>query len=146
MCAYLSISEDECTHAMSEAVKDAFEKNLDNYKQIKSVAYVYTNERECSIQECVYRILSSQWLRETFPGVVFANSNHPEKTYRIFLSEEQISELPQESTNIFKRNMIDRYIDYFYASCGGWKYSALTNFYNAEFLRYYYVISNTVSE
>lgn len=31
MCAYLPKSENECTEAMSQAVNDAFEKNLDNY-------------------------------------------------------------------------------------------------------------------
>ena len=56
MCVYLSKSEDQCTHAMSKAVKDVFEKNLDNYEQIKSVAYAYTNKIECSIQEFVYHI------------------------------------------------------------------------------------------
>ena len=50
MCAYLSKLEDESTQAMSQAVEDAFEKNLDNYEQIKSVAYACTNEdRECRI-------------------------------------------------------------------------------------------------
>ena len=75
---------------------------------MKSVAYTYPNKRKCSIQECVYCILSGEWLRKIFPGVEFASSNLPEKRYRIFISEEQISELPQESINIFKRNMIDR--------------------------------------
>lgn len=57
---------------------------------MKSVAYTFTKkreERECSIQEYVYRPLSSQWLRETFHVVVFANSNLPEKRYRLCLSE-----------------------------------------------------------
>ena len=89
-------------------MKDTFKKFLDNYEQMKSVAYTYPNKRECSIQECVYYILSGEWLRKIFPGVKFANSNLSAKRYRIFISEEQISELPQESTNIFKRNMIDR--------------------------------------
>ena len=81
MCSYLSKSEDECSQAMSQAVKEAFEHNLDNYQQMKSVAHSYVNKRECSIQECVYHILPGQWLRKTFPGVIFANSNVPEKRY-----------------------------------------------------------------
>ena len=43
---------------MIQAVKDAFEKNLDNYEQMKSVAYACTNKTECSIQEWVYHTLS----------------------------------------------------------------------------------------
>ena len=54
MCAYLSKSEDECSHAMQEAFKNAFSKNLENYNRIKSIAHAYTNNQECSVQECVF--------------------------------------------------------------------------------------------
>ena len=80
-CAYLSKSESECSVAMKQAVQYAFEKELDNHEQIKSVANIYINKRECSIQECVYEILPGQWLRKTIPGVIFANSNLPEKCF-----------------------------------------------------------------
>ena len=139
MCSYLSKSEDECSQAMSQAVKEAFEHNLDNYQQMKSVAHSYVNKRECSIQECVYHILAGQWLRKTFPGVIFANSNVPEKRYRICRDEKDISELPEDSTDIFKRNMIDRYIDRPNLSFGDGKYSIVDSFCFAEFLRYYYL-------
>ena len=84
MC-YLSKSESECSVTMKQAVYDAFEKELDNYEQMKSVANAYINTRERSIQECVYHILPVQWLRKTFPGVIFANSNVPEKCFRVAL-------------------------------------------------------------
>lgn len=80
-----------------------FKRNLDNSRQMKPVAYAYINKRECSVQECVYYILSGQQLRKTFSGVVFANSNLPKKRDKIILIEEQLSELPQESTGIFKK-------------------------------------------
>ena len=80
-----------------------FERNLNNSKQMIPVAYAYINKRECSVQECVYYILSGQWLRKTFSGVVFVNSNLPEKRNKIFLIEDQISELSQESTSMFKK-------------------------------------------
>ena len=38
ICAYLSKSEDECSQAISQALKEAFEDKLDSYQQIKSVA------------------------------------------------------------------------------------------------------------
>ena len=38
MCAYLSKSENECSVAMEQAVRDAFEEELNNYEQMKSVA------------------------------------------------------------------------------------------------------------
>ena len=60
MCAYLSKSEDECSHAMKQAVKGAFEKKFDNYNQKNLIAHLYINRRECTIQECFYHILSGQ--------------------------------------------------------------------------------------
>ena len=97
--------------AMTQAVRDAFEKQLDNHEQIKSVANVYLTKRKCSVQECVYHVLPGEWLRKTFPGVIFADSNIPEKRFHIFLSENENSDLPEDSKNLFKQNMIDCYID-----------------------------------
>ena len=57
MCAYLSKSENECSLVMTQAVRDAFEKELHNNEQMKSVANVYLNKREFSVQEFVYHIL-----------------------------------------------------------------------------------------
>ena len=90
MCAFLSKLESECSVAMKQAVQDAFKKELHNYEQMESVANAYTNKRECSIQECVYHILPGQWLRKTFPGVIFSNSNVPEKYCRVCLNENKI--------------------------------------------------------
>ena len=60
MCAYLSKSENECSVAMKEAAQDAFEKELNNYKHMNSVANAYVNKRECSIQECFFHTLPRQ--------------------------------------------------------------------------------------
>ena len=89
--------------AKKQAVHDAFEKELDNYEQMKSVANAYINKREC-----IYHILPGQWLTKTFPGVIFANCNVPEKRFRVCLNEDEIFELPEDSKQIFKRNVVDR--------------------------------------
>lgn len=60
---------------MSQAVKDMFQKTLNNYEEMKSVAQPYINKSECSIQESVYHNLPDQWLRKIFPGEVFTNGN-----------------------------------------------------------------------
>ena len=85
MCAYLSKSESECSVVMKQAVQNAFKKERDNYEQRKSAVniYIYINKKECSIQECVHHILLGRWLRKPFPGVIFANSNVPEKCFRL---------------------------------------------------------------
>ena len=69
---------------------------------MKSLANACLNKRKFSIQECVYHILPGQWLRKTFPGVIFANSNIPEKRFRLCLAEHKIFELPEDSNKIFK--------------------------------------------
>ena len=97
MCSYLSKSEDECLHAMKRAIEDVFEKKLDNYNQMKLIAHSYVNRRERCDQECVHHVLSGQWLRKTFPSVVFVNSNVPEKRFRVCLREDKISDLPEDS-------------------------------------------------
>ena len=50
------------------------------------------------------------WLRKVFPGVLYATSNIPEKRVRMMLSKKEISELPIDSTDIYKRNMVNRYM------------------------------------
>ena len=72
MCACQNLKSFSC---------NAFEKELNKYEQMKSLANAYINKRKCSIQECVYHILPGQWLRKTFPHLIFANSNIPEKTF-----------------------------------------------------------------
>ena len=77
---------------------------------MKSVAYACSSERECSLQESVYQVILELWLRKVFPGVLHANSNNPEKCVRMMLSKKEISELPKDSTDIYKRNMVNRYM------------------------------------
>ena len=40
--------------------------------------------------------------KKTFPGVIFADSNIPEKRFRLCLAEHEISELPEDSKKKFK--------------------------------------------
>ena len=86
---------------MSDSMKDACEKQLDNEKQTKSVAHTYAEKRDCRIQECVYHLLSGHWLRKTFPDVFSPIVIFQRKRYRICLSKEGISELLEESTDGF---------------------------------------------
>ena len=139
MCAYLSKSEDECSQARHHAIRQAFEERLDKYEQMRAIAHAYTTKRECSIQEAVYNTMPELWLRKIFPAVIFANSNLPEERYRMCLSEDEIKELPEDSTEIFKRNHVDRYVERPNRAFAHGKYGVLDDFCFAEFLRNYYV-------
>ena len=141
MCAYFSKSEDESSEAMKQAAKEALKMNLNHYEQMKAVARAYITKRECSVQEAVYHVMPELWLRKTFPRVLFANSNLPENRFKICRSEEEIKELPAESADIFKRNMLDRYLDRPNRNFKEGKYQVLDTFCFAEFISHYYVVA-----
>ena len=50
------------------------------------------------------------WLRKVFPRVLYVNSNIPEKLVRMILSKKEIAELPENGTDIYMGNMMNRYI------------------------------------
>ena len=91
-------------------------------------------------------VLPGQWLRKTFPGVIFANSNIPEKPFRVCLKEEEVSELRENSQDIFQRNMLDHYKDCPNSSFANGKYAIINLMCYAEFLRYYYLTQITTNE
>ena len=97
MYAYFSKSE-----AMKQAAMEAKKMNHDSYEQMKAISRAYLTKRECSVQEAVYHIMPELWLIKSYPRVIFANSNLPGNRFRICLSEEEINELPDERTDIFK--------------------------------------------
>ena len=61
----------------------------------------------------------------------------PEKRYRICKSKEELAELPESSTEVFKRNSLDRYMDRPNLTFKEGKYSVLDNFCFADFVAYY---------
>ena len=124
MYTYLSIS-----HSVQEAFKDAFSKNLDNYNQMKFIGHTYTNNREFSVQEFVYHALPGQWF----------SRNIPENYFRVFLKEEEISELSENFQDIVRRNMLDRYKNCPNSSFANGKYASIDSRCYSEFLRYCYL-------
>ena len=86
------------------------ERGAGSYEQMKSLAHAYVSKRECSLQEAVYQVMPELWLRKVFPGVLYANRNILEKRVRMMLSKKEIFELPEDSTDIYKRNMVSRYL------------------------------------
>ena len=144
MCAYLSKSEELCSYAMKQALKISIENKENNYEQMMAVDQAHASKWECSVQEAVYHCLPELWLRWVFPGVIYTNTNIPEKHCEILRSQQKISELPDESEDIFKKNMVDRYMDRPDEKFQNGKFASVNSLCYAEFLRYYYVstISN----
>ena len=75
-------------------------------------------------------------LRGVFRGVQFVNTILREERSNILQTEEQSSSLPEDSTDVFKRNNIDRYIARPSVSFCDEKYSILDSFSFAEFTAY----------
>ena len=146
MCAYLSKSEDESTEAMKQAAKEAYENGKTIQERMKSISKAYRTQREMSIQEAVSIVLPEIWLRKTSPGVIFANSNLPENRYRILKSEEEISNMEEGETDIFKKNMLERYMNRPDRNFRKGRYAALENLCYAQFLANYYLDSKNAKE
>ena len=79
MCAYLSKSEETCSQAMKHTLRESIEKKQGNYEQMCVEAHAYASNWECSVKKTVYHCLSELWLSKVFPGVIYANTNLPEK-------------------------------------------------------------------
>ena len=110
MCSYLSKQEDDFSQTMKQVFKESLERGAGSYEQIKSVAHAFVSKLECSLQEAVCQVMPELWLRKVFLGVLYVNSNIPEKRVRIMLSKKEIFELPEDNTDIYKRNMVSRYL------------------------------------
>ena len=107
---------------------------------MKNILQAYTSKRACSVQEAVYRILPELHLHRVFPSVYFVNTNLPEERTKILWTEEELKNLPENNTSIFKRNIPDRYMDRpNHSFCGG-RYSVLDAFCFAEFVSCYPLI------
>ena len=80
------------------------------------------------------------------PKVIFLNSNIPEKRYRVFKKKCQIDELPEDSTDIFQRNMLDRYLDLPDESFRNGMYRVISNVCFSEFLSLFYPKLRTTTD
>ena len=111
MCQYFSKTEDQCSQAMKQAAKEAFENNMHHHDTMKTIAKAYLSSRECSVQEAVCHILSELKLRRIFPAMYFVNTNLPKERVQILLLERERSELRGDSPNILKKSNIKRYME-----------------------------------
>ena len=93
-------------------------------------------KRECIVQEAVYHIMPELMLRKTFAAVVFANTNIPENRFRVYLDKKEIKDLPEDLADIFKKNMVDRYVGQPDLTFAAGKYAMADQMCYDEFMRY----------
>ena len=72
-----------------------------------------------------------------FPAVYFVSMNAPEERVQVLLSAKELNGLPDDSSNIFKKSNIDRYMERPGAIFCNGKYSILEDFCHAEFLAHH---------
>ena len=109
VCSYFTKDETECSQAIMNAAKEAKKENLNIREGLKKIGAAFLSTREVSSQECVYRCMPELWLRKIFPGTLFVSTDLPDKRVRVAKSQKELDELDDESTDIYKSNIIERY-------------------------------------
>ena len=74
----------------------------------------------------------------------FVNTNLLEERVQVLLPEKELSELPDNSPNIFRRSKIDHFMTRSSATFYNEKCSVLNNFCCAEFSAYYTLEINQI--
>ena len=144
MCSYFSKSETESSLAMKKAVEES--RDLEFKDRMKKIAIAFLSHRQCSVQEAAYQLLPELWLRKTFPVVTFANTNLPEKRFKMCKSQKELQGLPDDSVEVLKKNNLDRYMERPDATFKKGKYAVLEEFCYAQFLSYYYLDTKPLPE
>ena len=106
----------------------------------KKFAYSFISKPQLSVQEAIYNILLEHWIRKCFLGISFINTKQPQNRIRMIKSKEELKGLSDDSTDVFKRNITDRYIDRLVYG----KFACLKNVCRVKFAAYYY--KKSVSE
>ena len=111
VCSYFTKDETECSQAIINAAKEAKQCNLSIRDGLKKIGAAFLSTREVSAQECVDRCTPELWLRKIFPKTIFVSTDFPENRVRVAKTQPELDELNDDSTDIFKSNIIVRYSD-----------------------------------
>jgi hypothetical protein len=109
VCSYFTKDETECSQAIINAAKEAKEANLSVRDGLRKIGAAFLSIREVSAQECVYRCMPELWLRKIFPKTLFVSTDFPENRISVAKTRRELDELDDDSTDIFKSNIIVRY-------------------------------------
>ena len=109
VCSYFTKFETECSQAIMNAAKEAKAANMNIRDGLRKIGAAFLSTREVSSQECVYRCMPELWLRKIFPATVFISTDLAHKRVRVTKTKQELEDLDDESTDIFKCNIIERY-------------------------------------
>ena len=129
MCLYLLKTEDQCSRVMEKAVMEAFDNNMYYHDTMKTIVKAYVSNHECSVQLAVYHIFQELMLRRIWLCFLLI-PNLLKKRVQILFPEKELSKLPDDCPNIFKRLNIDRYMEGSSTTFCNGKYSVLNRYPN----------------
>ena len=84
-------------------------KQIQTSKIIRKIGAAFLSTEELSSQKCVYRCMPELWLRKIFPKTVFVSTDLPDRRLRVAKNQQELDELEDDSTDIYKSNIIERY-------------------------------------
>ena len=101
---------------------------------MKKIAYSFISLHQLPVKEAVYNVLPELWHRKCSSEISFINTNLPNNRIRMIKSKEKLELLPDNSTDLFTKSIIDRYMDR--PTCA--KLASLKNVCLAQFASLYY--------
>lgn len=144
MCSYFSKSESESSQALIQASKEIQSMKLRTREAMYKLASAYATSRQMSLQEAVVFSLPELWLRKCFPRTIFVNTNIPTERIRLCKPKALLNELDSESTDIYAKNMIDRYMDRPDSNFCSGRYASVDDMCLAMFLSHYCVKNDKI--
>ncbi|PJE78258.1 ATP-dependent RecD-like DNA helicase [invertebrate metagenome] len=106
--SYISKSQRGMSTMLEQASKEAAEGNMDLKRQVRHIGNKFLNFVEISAQEASYLVLQMPLTRAS-REVVFINTSLPKDRVFLLKSQEQLKDLPKNSTDIESDNIIKRY-------------------------------------
>ena len=97
--------------SLKQAAKEIKNQNLNVHDAMKKIAYSFISSCQLSVEEAVHNVLPELKLRKCSSGISFINTNLPNSRIRMIKPKEELELLPDNSTDMFKKSIIDRYMD-----------------------------------
>lgn len=108
VCSYFTKDETVCSQAIMNAAKEARADNMTVAEDLRKIGAAFLSTREVSSQECVYRCMPELW-KKIFLATVFVSTELPEERIRVTKSQQELEDLDDDSTDVFKSNIVERY-------------------------------------
>ena len=107
ICSYFLKDKTECFQAITNATKEARNSILNVRDSLRKIGAAFLSTREVGAQECVYRCMLELWLRKVFPKTLYICTDFQQNRLHIPKSQDDLEELDDDGTDIFKSNIIE---------------------------------------